>query len=493
MVPGQEVPVERGEGAGVLAHPGLAVVTAVPAVVAHAVDVGASGGVGLGGHAPTIGVLAHADDVGQHHPLGAVHEPGPHPFGERPGFDAGEQGEVAEDHQALDVVGPPVIVHRGQGRGHAGHVRGCAGVDGRQRTVGPEGVLVPVAGHPLPVPTPHVLPPADDLAHEALDRGDRHPALPVGDLGGVGHLAGVEEPEVEVRAEQGVGHRPARRQHGVLVGAEPGEDDVDGVVEAAQGLGPGGRPGAVGRSTPAGVGEVGQDGPVHVVERGAEDLGPGPPVGGGSLAVLVVEVPLPAGGLVTVHQEAEAPALPAVEVLHLDGPVAGPGGELLGVAEELVRADQLDVEALQQGPAVPGGGLHGPDLLGPVLGHMVPEAGGQRRGPPVVDGEALVDQFGGEPAHGGDDEVGPLDVPALGRQLGVALHQQDPGRGRVGVGQRPQPAVQLVPEHPHRLHARSSYPVATVRRPRPRRDPHPSRSGYEICAPSAISRHQNER
>ena len=65
-----EGPVARGERAGVLADALLRVVGAVAAVVAHLVDVGAAGGVGLGGQHAAVGMLAHPDDVGRHHPVG---------------------------------------------------------------------------------------------------------------------------------------------------------------------------------------------------------------------------------------------------------------------------------------------------------------------------------------------------------------------------------------------------------------------------------------
>ena len=60
-----------------------------------------------------------------------------------------------------------------------------------------------------------------------------------------------------------------------LVWAEAWQEVRDEVVEASESLSPAGRPGAVGVGTPAGVGQVGEHGPVEVVERSRHRVGPG--------------------------------------------------------------------------------------------------------------------------------------------------------------------------------------------------------------------------
>ena len=65
-------------------------------------------------HITAVGVQRHADHVGQHHPLGPVHEPLPHPVGQGERVHPGQQGEVAEHHEARDVVGPPVGLDVGE-------------------------------------------------------------------------------------------------------------------------------------------------------------------------------------------------------------------------------------------------------------------------------------------------------------------------------------------------------------------------------------------
>jgi hypothetical protein len=118
------------------------------------------------------------------------------------------------------------------------------------------------------------------------------------------------------------------------------------------------------------------------------------------------------------------------------------------MAEELAGADELDLQASQQLPTVPRGGLRRHDahglMLGPVRGH----AGGQRIGAPVVHLEALGGQPGGDPAHRRDHQVSPLAVPALRRQLGPTLHHQHPVGARAGGAQRAQGAIELVAQHP---------------------------------------------
>jgi hypothetical protein len=60
--------------------------------------------------------------------------------------------------------------------------------------------------------------------------------------------------------------------------------------------------------------------------------------------------------------------------------------------------------------------------------------------------------LGGEAPHRRQHEMGALQVPALRRQLRVALDQQHAMRCRVGSRHRRQRHVQLVTQHPHRDH-----------------------------------------
>jgi Uncharacterized protein conserved in bacteria (DUF2256) len=67
-----EVPIESVERTSARAGPRLHVIGTARAVVRHAVDLGAAGSVGFRCQQPTISELAHADGVGQFHPLVGV-------------------------------------------------------------------------------------------------------------------------------------------------------------------------------------------------------------------------------------------------------------------------------------------------------------------------------------------------------------------------------------------------------------------------------------
>ena len=185
----------------------------------------------------------------------------------------------------------------------------------------------------VPVQMPHVFAPAEDLADEALDCGQRRLVVAVGALGGVDGVEGMQHAEVQRHGQQRVRHRPVVAHHGVLVAAEGGQSVVDEARQRALGLGRGD-----GEQTRA----VGADGvEVHAVEVAADllvDVVLAGLVGLGHLegrlllrrgfAVVLVVVPAAADGVGAVHQDVEAAALVAVEVLHAEArAVAGPLGE----------------------------------------------------------------------------------------------------------------------------------------------------------------------
>ena len=67
-VPNQVVPIQGGNGAGLVSGRLRWVISAAFAVVAHAVDVFPTCYIGLAGHQATVGELAHAKRVGKFHP-----------------------------------------------------------------------------------------------------------------------------------------------------------------------------------------------------------------------------------------------------------------------------------------------------------------------------------------------------------------------------------------------------------------------------------------
>jgi hypothetical protein len=110
---------------------------------------------------------------------------------------AGEQGEIAGDHQALDVVGVAVFQRLADGGGQAGGM-GAAGPEpgGQWRGVA---VLVGLGQrrHLPPIDAAHEFAPAENLPDEAFGGSERHAAGFVGGDGGGDYRARVEQLEVQ--------------------------------------------------------------------------------------------------------------------------------------------------------------------------------------------------------------------------------------------------------------------------------------------------------
>ena len=104
LVAHHEIPIQHRERAGIVTRSPFAVVCTAFAVVAHAVDIGATAGIGLGGQHSAIGIERHANHVGHHDPLGCVHETIPHPLSELLGVGTGDEGKVAEHHESFNVM-----------------------------------------------------------------------------------------------------------------------------------------------------------------------------------------------------------------------------------------------------------------------------------------------------------------------------------------------------------------------------------------------------
>ena len=90
----EEVPVQRGEGAGGWAGAKFGIVGAGLAVVRHARDVSATCCVRFCHHLAAVGVNAHADDIGDHHPFGGVDKDFAHPIEKLLWVGAGDQRKV---------------------------------------------------------------------------------------------------------------------------------------------------------------------------------------------------------------------------------------------------------------------------------------------------------------------------------------------------------------------------------------------------------------
>ena len=146
------------------------------------------------------------------------------------------------------------------------------------------------------------------------------------------------------------------------------------------------------------------------------------------LAVLVVEVPLPADGLAALHEHVEAAALGPVEVLHPEGlAVAGPRGELRARQREGGRRQDVGDQPLR------------PQLLDEaqrgVRGRFVDDDGApdpRQRLPVGVRAQVggAVAELGGEVAHPGEHEVQLLPVePLAAQRRGSTRRARPPARG----------------------------------------------------------------
>ena len=135
----EEGPVESGEGAGVVGDSLLGVVLAVTAEVRHFIDVRRAGDVGFGGGEAAVGVGGHAEHIGLDDPVVGVDVGEPEPVGQLAGGEAAEGGEVGEDHEAGDVVGPAFVDDLLDDGVHAVETGGDAPVDSGKGEVGVEG------------------------------------------------------------------------------------------------------------------------------------------------------------------------------------------------------------------------------------------------------------------------------------------------------------------------------------------------------------------
>ncbi len=73
-------------------------------MIAHAIDVSATAGIGLGRELTAVGIKRHAKNIGHHDPLVGVDIAIPHPGGELLRVSARDEREIAEHHQTFDVV-----------------------------------------------------------------------------------------------------------------------------------------------------------------------------------------------------------------------------------------------------------------------------------------------------------------------------------------------------------------------------------------------------
>ena len=146
-------------------------------------------------------------------------------------IDPGEEQEISEDHESLDMVVVGSAADFADDAVEAVH-RGVARVEKiRQRASGLKGVRCEVVGHFQPIHAIHKFPPADDLPHESFHRRDRSAAVPVGANGGIDTFHREEESEVQRSGNDAVKHRGRVEQHEVLIVAKKREAFPDEFLE----------------------------------------------------------------------------------------------------------------------------------------------------------------------------------------------------------------------------------------------------------------------
>ncbi len=94
----QKVPIEAVKGAGLFAKTFFDVVMAAFAVIAHLVDIAATGGIGFGGNQTAVGKLAHAPGIGHFNPFNRIDIDAQIPAFDLIRVDPREHGKVTGDH-----------------------------------------------------------------------------------------------------------------------------------------------------------------------------------------------------------------------------------------------------------------------------------------------------------------------------------------------------------------------------------------------------------
>ena len=219
----------------------------------------------------------------------------------------------------------------------------------------PEDVRSAQVGHLPPVDVVQELPPAEQLADEALDRRQRDVRPPgSGEDGGTGLRSG-EQAEIERDRQERVGKHPLAVDEGVLVGAELRQAMGDEVGQGGEGVGAGHRPGEIVEA--AGMaGEAGVDLCQHLAgdhvrregrrrreavagRRDAAVLGVVAPGAAGRSGVLVAWAGRATGAV--LHEPARATAFRPVPGVETKLPAAGgPGVEGGRVGEPQRVGDQ---------------------------------------------------------------------------------------------------------------------------------------------------------
>ena len=449
-VPRHEVPVQHVERAGIGTRLLLHVVTAAAAVVAHAVDVGATRDVRLGCHHAAVAPGGHARDIRQRHPFVAVGEAGPEPARECRRCDAEQRREVGLDHQARDVMHAASVTHRAHGVVQAAHLawrrRGPASVarlairrpePQRQRQPRLQRVRLAQIGHQVPVNAAYVLAPAKQLADETLHTGQRDLPIAIRLLGARDHLARMQQPHVDGGRENRVEHVGMPMLHGVLVRAELRQPLRDETLQHRLGIFARDRQREAVHASPTAcpARDALHDRACRLIRRKRHALGHGLALRP-CLPVLRIEIPVAARRLaVGLHQDVVLAAHLAVEELHAEFLLlAGPTREFLARGQEPAVGQQFqrDADVVQQRSGAIQRFHHflltsfrGDHACRVMLQRRCRNAVGVALRPAVVHAIACRDQRVGKVSHGGENQHQLLPMPWHGRALVHRLDEAD--------------------------------------------------------------------
>ncbi len=119
----QKIPVENRERTRLRSTAFTGPKSTALAIIAHPLDVGAAGAIGLAGHA-WPGVQCHAQGIGLFHPVDRIDIHREIPVGNLTRIESGDQGKIAGNHQALDMVGVAMLERLSDAVGKAGRM--CA-------------------------------------------------------------------------------------------------------------------------------------------------------------------------------------------------------------------------------------------------------------------------------------------------------------------------------------------------------------------------------
>ena len=183
------MPVKIIERAGIAASFLRHLVTAILAIIRHAIYVGTTSGVRLTRQIATVSKQNHTRDIWQLDPLKRISIDNEIPLIHKFGCQPSKQCKIAKHHQTLDMMCVSIFFGLANGLPETVHLRVACPEKIRKRTVGSKKILRSVVRHLQPVDASDKFPPSKDLTDKTLHRVQRRCAGFIGSLHGCNHLA----------------------------------------------------------------------------------------------------------------------------------------------------------------------------------------------------------------------------------------------------------------------------------------------------------------